>query len=206
MAVTFIGKLNFPNYSFLNSDINLDGTVDGVSIIGAICYVTDTFEWKIVLSDLTVGEWTLPVEVTVSSEIEIGKIVIKDDTTATTAAVGANGLAVDAYINKIDQSVAESTTLSPLYTNQAVSVPGTAEPLAASSTKVIMALVMARTTNLGEIFIGTAAVDKDSSKQMTLAPGATVSIDAPLGFNFNLNSWYVDATNANDAVDIIAMR
>lgn len=205
MALSFRGPLNVPNYTALSTDI-ADNKISGASLSGATVFLTDTAVWKIILPDLTLADYVLPVNVVFAGELEIGKVVIKDDTTSTTATVGVNGLAVDAYINKIDQSVAESITLSPLYGVQDIAVPGTAEPLAASSTKVIMALVMARSTNVGNIYLGTAAVDKDSSKQMILAPGTCASIDAPLGFNFNLNSWYVDAINANDGVDYIAMR
>jgi hypothetical protein len=205
MALVFVGHMNIPTYTALSTDIATNA-ITGASIVGGTVFLTDTAAWKIIKPDLTLADYVLPVDITLPGDLEIGAVEIKNSTDDTRATVGANGLAVDAYVNKIDQSVAESTTLSPLYGVQDVAVPGTAEPLAASSTKVIMALVMARATNVGNVYLGTAAVDKDSSKQMILAPGACVSIDAPLAFNFNLNSWYVDATNANDGVDFIAMR
>lgn len=205
MALIFVGHMNIPTYTALSSDV-VTNAITGASIVGGTVFLTDTAAWKIIKPDLTLADYVLPVDITLAGDLSIGAVEIKDATTDTRAAVGANGLAVDAYINKIDQSVAESVTLSPLYGNQDVAVPGTAEPLMASSTKVIMAVVFAKSTNTSPVYVGTAAVDKDSSKQMILQPGATVSIDAPLGFNFNLASFYVDADTADEGVNFVAMR
>jgi len=204
MALTFVGHMNVPNYTALSTDIAAS-KITGASIVGATVFLTDTAAWKIIKSDLTLIDYVLPVEVTFDGEIEIGKIVIKDDTTATTAGVGVNGLAVDAFVNKIDQSVAESNVVSPIYGVQSVAVPGTAEPLMASSTKVLMFVVFTKETNTDDVYIGTAAVDKTTSKQMILAPGATLSVDAPLGYSLNLAQWYVDSIVAGDGVNFIAL-
>ena len=204
MTIVYTGRMNIPNITCLSTDI-IGGAVVGANP-GMVIFCSDTLAWYIVRSDMQVVQYVLPMEVTLSGDLSIGAVEIKDATTATRATVGANGLAVDAYINRIDQSVAESVTLSPLFGNQDVAVPGTAEPLVASSNKVIMAVIFAKSTNTSPVYVGTAAVDKDSSKQMILQPGATVSIDVPLGFNFNLANFYVDADTADDGVNFVAMK
>jgi len=180
MGLVYVGKMNVPNYTSLSSDI-VNNAIGGASIIGATVFLTDTAEWKIVLPDLTLGDYVLPVAISLAGNVEIGAV-------------------------SIDQTVAESTSLSPLYGTQLVAVPGTAEPLVGSANKVIMAVIFAKTTNADNVYVGTAAVDKTSSKQIILRPGATVSIDAPLGYNFNLANWYVDAEMTNDGVDFMAMK
>jgi len=204
MTLVFVGQMNVPTYTALSTDI-VASEIDGAIRIGATVFLTDTAAWKIVLPDLTLGDYTLPVNITLAGDLEIGAVEIKDATTATRAVVGANGLAVNAFVNRIDQSVAESNTLSPVYGTQAVAVPGTAEPLVGSSTKAIAIVVFTKEGNTDEVYVGTAAVDKTSSKQMILAPGGTLSIDAPLGYTLNLANWYVDAVVAGEGVNFIAL-
>ena len=205
MGVTFVGKMNVPNYTALSTDVSA-GKLPGASIVGATVFFTDTAEWKIVEDDLTLSDYILPLKVTMEGDLEIGAVEIKDSSSSVRATVGANGLHVDAFINKIDQTVAESNVLSPLYGVQNVAVPGDAEPLMASATKVLSVLVMAKNTNTDNVYLGTSAVDKTSSKQLIMPPGSTVSIDVPVGYSTNLANWYIDAEVAGEGVDFVALR
>jgi len=204
MALVDVGNMNVPNYTALSTDI-VASKITGATRRGATVFIVDTADWYIIEDDLTLSPYVLPVSLTLAGDLEIGAVEIKDATTNTRATVGANGLAVDAFINKIDQTVAESNILSPIYGTQAVAVSGTAEPLVGSSTKAIMVVVFTKEGNTGEVYVGTAAVDKTSSKQMILAPGATLSIDAPLGYTLNLANWYVDADVSGEGVNFIAL-
>lgn len=204
MALVFVGAMNKPNYIALSTDI-VASKIDGASRIGNTVYTYDDKAWYIIEDDLTLSQYVDPVAVTFTGDLEIGAVEIKDATTATRAVVGANGLAVDAFVNKIEQSVAESTTLSPIYGVQSIAVPGTAEPLVGAATKVIMVLIFTKSTNTDDVYVGTASVDKTSSKQMILPPGATLSIDAPLGYALNLANFYVDAEIAGEGVNYVAM-
>ena len=56
MALTFIGKNNKPNYMALATDI-VDDMIEGAAIIGGTIYLTDTQEWKLILGDLTLGDY-----------------------------------------------------------------------------------------------------------------------------------------------------
>ena len=205
MTMVYVGAMNTPKFICLYSDI-VAGVLPGAARPGNTIFVYNTAEWYIIEPDSTLSTYSLPVNINLTGDVEIGAVEIKDATTTTRATVGVNGLAVDAYVNRIDQSVSESNTLSPIFGTQAVAVSGVAEPLASSSTKVIMAVVFTISTNTSDVYLGTAAVDKTSSKQMILQPGATVSIDAPLGFNFNLANLYVDAEISGEGVNYIAMR
>ena len=180
MALVYVGPLNVPTYTALSTDI-VASKIDGAVRVGATVFIIDTADWYIIEDDLTLADYVLPVALSLAGNVEIGAV-------------------------SIDQPVASSTTLSPLYGVQAVAVPGTAEPLVGSSTKVLTVTIFTKEGNTSNVYIGTSTVDKTTSKQIVLAPGALVSIDAPLGYNFNLNSWYVDAEVANEGVNYIAMR
>jgi hypothetical protein len=177
MAIEITGRLNAPNATALSTDI-VAGKLPGLQP-GMVVYFTDTQITQIARSDGVLVDYFLPISF--NGTVEIGAV-------------------------SVDQTVAESTSLSSLYGTQLVAVPGTAEPLVGSANKVIMAVIFAKTTNADNVYVGTAAVDKTSSKQIILRPGATVSIDAPLGYNFNLANWYVDAEMTNDGVDFMAMK
>jgi len=178
MTVKYVGQMNIPNYTFASTDINMDGTVDDVNRIGNTCFVTDTLEWKIVLPDLTLGDYTLPVGV---GNIDIGKV-------------------------GIDQPVASSTHIAPFNGTQDVAVAGTAEALVGVATYAISLVIVARGTNTGAVYIGNASVDKDTSKQLILSPGNTMTIDAPLGYKIGVHDWYIDADNPTDGVDFIYLK
>jgi hypothetical protein len=179
MAIVINGKMNIPNVVAATTDI-VGGKVAG-SNPGNVIFFYDDASWKIVELDGTLAPYSLPVEATIAGDVTIGDI-------------------------GINQSVAGSTTLSPLVGTQSVAVPGTAEPLAASSTKVLSVIIYTKSTNTNTVYIGNSIVDKTSSKQLIMPPGANVSIDAPLGFNINLNSWYVDAETAGEGVNWTALR
>jgi hypothetical protein len=202
MTIAIRGNLNVPNIVCLSSDV-VGGEIAGAQP-GMVIYYTDTKVWKIVKNDLTLADYVLPANITIAGDLEIGAVEIKDSTSDTRAVVGSYGLEVD--VNRISTSVAEAISLSPLYGTQDVATPGTAEPIASSATKVIMVVIWAKSTNTGAVYVGTGAVDRVTSKQMVLQPGAAISIDTPLGYNFNLANWYVDADVANEGVDYMAMR
>ena len=59
MALTFISLNNTPNYMALSTDI-VDNAIAGAGVGGTI-YLTDTQAWKIVLADLTLDDYQLPI-------------------------------------------------------------------------------------------------------------------------------------------------
>ena len=76
-----------------------------------------------------------------------------------------------------------------------------------SATYVMSAIIYPKTTNSNAIYIGTSAVDKDTSPQITIsAGGMPVGIDSPLGYKLNLNEWYVDAVTAGDGCYFVYMK
>lgn len=87
MALTFVGKMNVPNYTALSTDIDGDDKIAGASNIGSVIFITDTGAWKIVLDDLTVGDYAIPASF--SGTITLGTVAI-DQTPAGTS----NGVVV----------------------------------------------------------------------------------------------------------------
>jgi hypothetical protein len=177
MALVHIGAMNVPNYTALSSDI-IGNKISGASVVGDTIFLTDTASWKIILDDLTLGDYVLP--------IAIGNVNIGD--------VG------------IVQPLSLSVHVSPFNGVQDVAVPGTAEALVGTATFCVSLALVARGTNVGAVYIGNATVDKDSSKQTILSPGNSMSIDAPLGYKIGVHDWYVDADNANDGVDFVYLK
>lgn len=59
MALTTLGINRFPTYLALSGDI-ASNKIAGASIVGGIVYFTDTNAWKIILPDLTLGDFILP--------------------------------------------------------------------------------------------------------------------------------------------------
>jgi len=49
---------NVPDYLALSTDV-VDNKIEGATIVGAKVYLTDTQTWKIILVDLTLGDFTL---------------------------------------------------------------------------------------------------------------------------------------------------
>jgi len=95
MTLTLISENAIPAYIALTTDIGVDDRIVGANNIGKLIYMLDSAETYIINADLTLSEYALPVSVTVSSDIEIGAVEIKDGTADTRATVGENGLHVD---------------------------------------------------------------------------------------------------------------
>lgn len=106
-------------------------------------------------------------------------------------------------VNPVGVAVAGAIKLSPQVVIVTVAVPGTAVPLAASSTLAFSALVIANKNNIGTVCFGTSSVDKDTNRQVELVPGQ----DAPLGdlpgYCIDLAEHYLDGDNATDKVSVI---
>jgi hypothetical protein len=91
MAIVIMGRLNIPNIMCLSSDVS-GGKIAGAQP-GMVIYYTDTSAWKIVKSDLTLGDYTLPVSIN-TGDISIGAVELKNATDDTRTKVGAvSGLA-----------------------------------------------------------------------------------------------------------------
>jgi hypothetical protein len=70
MALTFISENAQPSYIALSTDID-GGTIDGVSHVGRLIYITDTAEWYVIEEDLTLSAYSLPVNV---GNINVGAV------------------------------------------------------------------------------------------------------------------------------------
>jgi hypothetical protein len=174
MAMTFIGKLNVPNYLALSTDIGLDDTITGVNIVGATVLLTDTYVWKIVKSDLTLEDYALPISF--NGSVDIGAV-------------------------HLDQNLTDSIAIHPVSGAKAVTVPGTAEALSGTNIYFISMIVQPKVGNIGNVYFGDSGVDKTTSQQIIIAPSTTaIIVDAPIGYKNNLANWYIDAINANDGV------
>jgi len=179
MAVIFIGPLNVPNYTALSSDIGLDGIIPGVARKGNVVLLTDTGIWKVVLDDLTLGDYALPISF--NGSVDIGAVHLSQDLT-------------------------DSIEISPVSGTKSVTVPGTAEALAGSDLFAMSLNVFPIPGNAGNVYLGDAGVDKTTSQQIILAPSSGgVSVEAPVGYKINLADWYIDceAGNAGDGVKFI---
>lgn len=180
MAVTFIGKLNTPNYTALSTDIALDGTLPKAYIIGATVLLTDTNIWKVVKDDLTLADYALPISF--NGSVDIGAV-------------------------HIDQQLSESVELAPYYDTKSVTVPGTAEALSLTDIYFVSMTVMPKPTNGSPVYFGTSGVDKTTSKQLTIQPSSTgIAIDAPLGYKLNLADFYIDSDIAGEGVNFIYLK
>jgi hypothetical protein len=91
----------------------------------------------------------------------------------------------------------------PTIITQAVATPGTREALAATSTHATYLMLEARRVdgvNIGNVYFGTSAVDKDASQQIVMEPGDTYELNPADGYAFDLDGFYVDADTATDGV------
>jgi hypothetical protein len=100
-------------------------------------------------------------------------------------------------------SVASSTKVSPVGGAKSVTTSGTGEALVASSTDAQMLFVEAKSGNTGAIYFGDSAVDKTTSKQVTLLQGQSVDVHADGGYKLDINEFYIDADNNGDGVDFL---
>ncbi len=102
-------------------------------------------------------------------------------------------------------TVANSIKVSPVGGTKAVTTSGTAVPLVATATDAQSIFVQAKTGNTGAIYLGDSAVDKASSKQITLLQSQAVTFGQDGGYKLDVNEFYIDADNNNDGVDFVYM-
>jgi len=178
MALNYIGALNVPNYTALSTDV-VANAIEGATRVGAIVLLTDTAIWKVILDDLTLDDYALPISF--NGSVDIGAV-------------------------HLDQDLSESIALTMEYGIQNVSTPGTAEALLGSSTYAISMTVFAHSSNTGNIYLGNALVDKTTSTQLILTAGNYAIVDVPLGYKFGIHNWYVDADDATDGVYFTYMK
>jgi len=204
--ISFVGRMNVPNYKAESTDLS-GGILPGVTQAGLVIYFTDTKSWKIVVDGAgTLADYVLPMNVTIAGDIEVGSVEIKNSTDDTRATVDADGLWVRSVVRDIDQPLDSARNLAPYFGEQNVASSGIAEPLLPSATYAAMILVWGKSTNVGEICFGTAAVNKISSRQIVLSPGSMTSIDVPLAYRIGIHQFYVDADNNNDGVQFFYMK
>lgn len=172
MSLIFIGKMNTPNYIAESTDITNDGNIVGASIIGATVLLTDTGVWKVILPDMTLEDYALPISF--NGSVDIGAV-------------------------HIDQQLTESVEIVPLYDTKTVAVPGTAESLEAVDTYAVSIGVFPLTGNAGAVYFGNSGVDRITSKQL-IVTDSPVYMDAPLGYKLNLKTLFIDADEAGDGV------
>ena len=89
----------------------------------------------------------------------------------------------------------------------AVAAPGEPVPLAPAHTNAVYAVIQARKLtgeNSGDVFLGTAAVDKDARQTVQMSPGDTWEPAVPHGRTLDLSALYVDAATAGDGVTGLA--
>ena len=107
------------------------------------------------------------------------------------------------------QTASTSTTAATITQGtKAVTTAGTPVLLVASQTLVenvvIQAFKTPSTANTGNVYIGISA--SGGSNRIVLAPGQSVSFDAPAGKKLDLNTIYVDAATSADAVQYTAIN
>jgi len=100
MALKFIGIDNVPSYIALSSDI-ADSKITGAVLIGKLVFLTDTSDWKIIKSDLTLGSYAIPASF--SGDISLGTVAIDQTTPGTTngVVIGESAAGVDGLGNHI---------------------------------------------------------------------------------------------------------
>jgi len=178
MALNYIGAMNVPNYTALSTDV-VGNSIAGASRVGNLILLTDTGIWKVILDDLTLEDYALPISF--NGSVDIGAV-------------------------HLDQDITESIALTSTYGIQNVAVPGTAEPLVGSSIYALSMTVFAHSSNTGNVYLGNALVDKNTSTQLILTAGNYAIVDVPLGYKFGVHNWYVDADDAGNGVYFMYMN
>jgi hypothetical protein len=177
MSVIFVGNMNVPNYLINTTDMELDGTVTGISKKGNTVLDVDTSLWYVVDDDLVLQNYALPISF--NGSVDIGAV-------------------------HLDQNISESVEVGFFHDTKSVAVPGTAESLTSTDVYVVSVAVYPKTasTNVGNIYFGNSAVDRATSKQFIITPtNSGIGIDVSLGNKLNLKSLFIDADNAGDGVE-----
>jgi hypothetical protein len=126
--------------------------------------------------------------------------------TSGTITVTGKGTALSPGIALADvsfPSVASSIKISPVGGAKTVTASGTAEALVASSTDAQKLFVEAKSGNTGAVYFGDSAVDKTTSKQVTLLQGQSADVHADGGYKLDINEFYIDADNNGDGIDFL---
>jgi len=104
----------------------------------------------------------------------------------------------------VSGTVAESVAAkTPTVLTQTVSAAGTGVALVATATPARALWLTAKKAtgvNVGNVYVGTSAVDKTTDQQTVLEPGDYWQLPIPAGTTVDLNLIYVDAANNNDGV------
>ncbi len=95
----------------------------------------------------------------------------------------------------------ETTSIvKPAVIGKDVSASGTAEALISTAAICNGFLVVAKAGNTGKVYIGGSNIDKTTLPANELSAGGSISFDAPRGYRFDLQDWYIDAdTNGEGA-------
>ena len=100
-------------------------------------------------------------------------------------------------------TVANTTKISPTGGTKAVTTSGTAVALVASATPCTTLYVRALSTNTGNIYLGSSAVDKTTSQQIIMIAGQEISLSANAGYYMDVNEWYIDSDANAEGVDFV---
>ena len=98
----------------------------------------------------------------------------------------------------ITGSISLSAATSDASGNKNVASAGTAEPLAATATKIISVTVKAKRGNTGNIYVGDSGVS--SANGFILTRGEAISLDID-----DLNKVYIDADTTSEGVTFISV-
>jgi len=81
-----------------------------------------------------------------------------------------------------------------------VTTSGTAVQLSTASLPVYSVLIVAKTTNQGNIYVGDSGVDKTTEPTNPLAAGGSIELTSHEGYRLNLNRVYLDADQDGEGV------
>ena len=83
---------------------------------------------------------------------------------------------------------------------------GTSAPISTTDIKTRSVVIQARAGNAGTIYVGGA--DVDASHSVRLAPGDSVTIEAPgdPAAYISMSDVYFDGTNTNDDIDVVYLE
>lgn len=95
MTLTYIRENSFPVYTALSSDIDIDGKIDGASLIGKTVYTYDDKKWYIIKEDLTLDYYFIPSS-------KNSQLISTDEGNSSTTNLAASGSFVGESISTLD--------------------------------------------------------------------------------------------------------
>ena len=106
---------------------------------------------------------------------------------------------------KISYSKFTMAGARPIGGTKVVTAAGTAEQLVTTRRKWAYSLTLqAKAGNSGNTYLGDSGVDKATSQQMILTPGASVTFEMPLsGFVLRMTDWWVDVDVSGEGVGFL---